>query len=61
MGRKCHTAEQIIARLREAEVELACVLGNSTTAIEAQVHESFLAWVGGDERLLEPFGPAVES
>jgi TatD DNase family protein len=41
--------------------ELAGVLGSSTTAVETQVHENFLALVGGDERLLEPFRRAVES
>jgi TatD DNase family protein len=41
--------------------ELARVLGSSTTAVETQVHENFLALVDGDERLLEPFRRAVES
>jgi TatD DNase family protein len=41
--------------------ELARVLGSSTTAVETQVHENFLALADGDERLLEPFKRAVES
>jgi hypothetical protein len=41
--------------------ELARVLGSSTTAVETQVHENFLALVDGDDRLLEPFRRAVES
>jgi TatD DNase family protein len=41
--------------------ELARVLGSSTTAVETQVRENFLALVDGDERLLEPFKRAVES
>jgi hypothetical protein len=41
--------------------ELSGLLESSTTAVETQVHENFLALVGGDERLLEPFRRAVES
>ena len=60
-GRKRHTAEQIIANLREAEVELARVLWCSTAAVGARVHENFLVLAGGDDRLLEPFRRAFES
>ena len=41
--------------------ELARVLGCSAAAVEAQVHENFLALADGDDRLLEPFRRAVES
>ncbi len=61
MGRKRHTAEQIIVKLWEAEVELARVLGCSTAAVEARVHENFLALAGRDDRLLESFRRAFES
>jgi TatD DNase family protein len=41
--------------------ELARVLGRTTSAIETQVHENFLALVDGDQRLLEAFKRAEES
>ena len=41
--------------------ELARVVGRSTAAVEAEVHENFLALADGDDRLLEPFKRAVES
>ena len=45
--------------LLDVLAELGRVLGTSAAAVEAQVHQNFLALADGDERLLVPFSRAA--